>query len=1205
MGLLNAQSTKTYVCEKMRSWIFHQHSSMVTVALGITFIAISNDLLPSRMGVQAWTYNYTTDPLDWDSARLYCKKHFTDMVAIQNKDEIAYLNKTLPKPDKGYYWIGIRKRQEKWTWVGTNKVLTPEAENWAMGEPNDLGDGQDCVEIYIKRHKDTAKWNDENCKNKKGTICYTASCSKKSCQNGTCVETIGDFKCRCYLGFEGPRCERAVECPEVSDVPSGGSMNCSHPIPPHRCNSTCEFRCDKGFLLQGAQRTECDATGQWTHPAPNCTVVTCDPLLVPSGVHFTCENPLGASSYNSTCNFSCKAGHTLTGPANLTCLASGAWSAAAPVCEVVRCGQLNAPLNGKLRCQDPLEKFSYNSTCWSECDSGFILKGSSSTHCSARGQWSHALPVCQAVECPGVSDAPGGGRMNCSHPISLNSFNSTCEFRCDEGFLLQGAQRTECDATGQWTHPAPNCTVVTCDPLLVPSGVHFTCENPLGASSYNSTCNFSCKAGHTLTGPANLTCLASGAWSAAAPVCEVVRCGQLNDPLNGKLRCQDPLEKFSYNSTCWSECDSGFILKGSSSTHCSARGQWSHALPICQAVECPAVTDAPSGGSMNCSHPISPNSFNSTCEFRCDEGFLLQGAQRTECDATGQWTHPSPNCTAVRCEHLKAPSNGTLRCQDPLEKFSYNSTCWSECDSGFILKGSSSTHCSARGRWSHALPICQVVTCDPLLVPSGVHFTCENPLGASSYNSTCNFSCKAGHTLTGPANLTCLASGAWSAAAPVCEVVGCGQLNDPLNGKLRCQDPLEKFSYNSTCWSECDSGFILKGSSSTHCSARGRWSHALPICQAVECPAVTDAPSGGSMNCSHPISPNSFNSTCEFRCDEGFLLQGAQRTECDATGQWTHPSPNCTAVRCEHLKAPSNGTLRCQDPLEKFSYNSTCWSECDSGFILKGSSSTHCSARGRWSHALPICQVVTCDPLLVPSGVHFTCENPLGASSYNSTCNFSCKAGHTLTGPANLTCLASGAWSAAAPVCEVVRCGQLNDPLNGKLRCQDPLEKFSYNSTCWSECDSGFILKGSSSTHCSARGRWSHALPICQAVECPAVSDAPGGRSMNCSHPISANSFNSTCEFRCDEGFLLQGAQSTECDATGLWTHPAPNCTVIERPLSAALLMYTAVGIASVLGLFGLIGVGLFVRHLTKKASSSMDETLWNTGINPVFDVNI
>ncbi|XP_062407990.1 P-selectin-like [Sardina pilchardus] len=1081
MGLLNAESTQTYVCEKMRPWVFHQHSSMVTVALGIAFIAISNDLLlSSRTGAQAWTYNYTTDLLTYDLARSYCKKNFTDLVAIQNKEEIAYLNKTLPKPEKGYYWIGIRKREGKWTWVGTGQVLTPEAENWAAGEPNDLGDGQDCVEIYIKRDKDTAKWNDENCMKKKGAICYTASCSEKSCQNGTCVETIGDFKCRCYLGFVGPRCERAVECPAMSSAPSRGSMNCSQPIPPHRCNSTCEFRCDEGFLLQGAQRTECNATGQWTHPSPTCTVVTCAPLLVPAGVDFTCENPLGASSYNSTCNFSCKTGHTLMGPANLTCLASGTWSAAAPVCEVVRCGQLNASLNGKLRCQDPLAKFSYNSTCWSECDSGFILKGNSSTHCSAQGQWSHALPVCQAVVCPAMSDAPSGGSMNCSHPISPNSFNSTCEFRCDESFLLQGAQRTECRATGQWTHPPPTCTavrceylkapsngmlrcqnplgefsysstcwsecdsgfilkgnssthcsargrwsqalpvcqVVTCAPLLVPAGVDFTCENPLGASSYNSTCNFSCKTGHTLTGPANLTCLASGTWSAAAPVCEVVRCGQLNASLNGKLRCQDPLEKFSYSSTCWSECDSGFILKGNSSTRCSAQGQWSHALPVCRAVECPAVSDAPSGGSMNCSHPISPHSFNSTCEFRCDEGFLLQGAQRTECDATGQWTHPSPTCTAVRCEHLKAPSNGTLRCQNPLVQFSYNSTCWSECDSGFIFKGNSSTHCSARGRWSHALPVCQVVTCAPLLVPAGVDFTCENPLGASSYNSTCNFSCKTGHTLTGPANLTCLASGTWSAAAPVCEV--------------------------------------------------------------VECPAMSDAPSGGSMNCSHPISPNSFNSTCEFRCDEGFLLQGAQRTECDATGQWTHPSPTCTAVRCEHLKAPSNGTLR----------------------------------------------------------------------------------------------------------------------------CQNPLEKFSYSSTCWSECDSGFILKGNSSMHCSARGRWSHTLPVCQAVECPAVPDAPSGGGVNCSHPIALHSFTSSCEFRCDEGLQLQGALRIECDHIGQWTPEAPTCKVSEEPLGAALLKYTAVGGASVLGLLGLIGAGLFVRHLTKKDSSSVGEA-WNSGINPVFDSSI
>lgn len=135
--------------------------------------ALCSDLLQSGMVIQAWTYNYTTDPpMNWESARHYCRQHFTDMVAIQNKKEITYLNELLPR-NPGYYWIGIRKVEEKWTWVGTKKVLTPEAENWATGEPNDLGDGQDCVEFYIKREIDTAKWNDENCAKTKGTICYT------------------------------------------------------------------------------------------------------------------------------------------------------------------------------------------------------------------------------------------------------------------------------------------------------------------------------------------------------------------------------------------------------------------------------------------------------------------------------------------------------------------------------------------------------------------------------------------------------------------------------------------------------------------------------------------------------------------------------------------------------------------------------------------------------------------------------------------------------------------------------------------------------------------------------------------------------------------------------------------------------------------------------------------------------------------------
>lgn len=68
-----------------------------------------SDLTGETGGVQAWTYNYSVNQnLDWDSARQWCRQHYTDMVAIQNQEEIVYLNTMLPRNSQ-YYWIGLRK----------------------------------------------------------------------------------------------------------------------------------------------------------------------------------------------------------------------------------------------------------------------------------------------------------------------------------------------------------------------------------------------------------------------------------------------------------------------------------------------------------------------------------------------------------------------------------------------------------------------------------------------------------------------------------------------------------------------------------------------------------------------------------------------------------------------------------------------------------------------------------------------------------------------------------------------------------------------------------------------------------------------------------------------------------------------------------------------------------------------------------------
>ncbi|XP_072555964.1 L-selectin-like [Paramormyrops kingsleyae] len=220
--------------------------------------------------VEAWTYHYNTSPSrDWNSARQFCCQHYTDMVAIQNQKEIVHLNEILPQNPK-YYWIGIRKVGNVWTWVGTNKTLTEESENWAAGEPNNKESQEDCVEIYIKREKETAKWNDETCTKEKGTICYNASCSPHACSGyGECVETIGNYSCSCQPGFQGPHCEEAQRC-RMLTAPPHGNLSCSHPHGNFSFNSSCDIRCEEGYFLNGTASTRCGSLGTWTETPGMC-----------------------------------------------------------------------------------------------------------------------------------------------------------------------------------------------------------------------------------------------------------------------------------------------------------------------------------------------------------------------------------------------------------------------------------------------------------------------------------------------------------------------------------------------------------------------------------------------------------------------------------------------------------------------------------------------------------------------------------------------------------------------------------------------------------------------------------------------------------------------------------------------------------------------------------------------------------------------
>uniref|UniRef100_A0A3B1JLQ4 E-selectin n=1 Tax=Astyanax mexicanus TaxID=7994 RepID=A0A3B1JLQ4_ASTMX len=621
--------------------------------------------------VQGWSYNYSNTKMNWDEARTFCKKNYTDMVAIQNHGEINHLNSILPRVS-GYYWIGIRKINNSWTWVGTNKKLTAEAENWAKHEPNNGRNNEDCVEIYIKREKDEGKWNDESCKKKKTALCYTASCEKDSCSyHGECVETINSHKCECFEGFYGEKCENVVKC-QAEDIfnPENGSVHCVHPNGGFSYNSQCEYTCNEGYQAVGSQTTRCESLATWSTKPPTCEPVQCSEISEPLHATMQCNHPLGIFSYQSTCEFSCQEGYTLTSSSSskLMCEATGQWNDSKPICEAVLCPALEDPANGRMTCSG--ERSSYGSICSFSCNEGFQLKGTPEVSCTESAEFvfcfntktsTNALLLfvvySTAVQCSEISE-PLHATMQCNHPLGIFSYQSTCEFSCQEGYTLTSSSSSKlmCEATGQWNDSKPICEAILCPGLEDPANGRMTCSGE--RSSYGSICSFSCNEGFQLKGTPEVSCTESAEWSQEMPLNTrlinlllyffivyptAVQCSEISEPLHATMQCNHPLGIFSYQSTCEFSCQEGYTLTSSSSSKlmCEVTGQWNDSKPICEAVLCPALED-PANGRMTCSGERS--SYGSICSFSCNEGFQLKGTPEVSCTESAEWSQEMPYC---------------------------------------------------------------------------------------------------------------------------------------------------------------------------------------------------------------------------------------------------------------------------------------------------------------------------------------------------------------------------------------------------------------------------------------------------------------------------------------------------------------------------------------------------------------------------------
>ncbi|XP_038596413.1 LOW QUALITY PROTEIN: low affinity immunoglobulin epsilon Fc receptor [Tachyglossus aculeatus] len=108
-------------------------------------------------------YYFGEEMKTWIQAKSACLALQGHLVIIHSKEEQAFLTK---KATLKGYWIGLRNSvlEEQLLWVDSSQL---DYTNWNFGEPNNLGQGEDCVMM-----RSNGKWNDATCRGgQEGWIC--------------------------------------------------------------------------------------------------------------------------------------------------------------------------------------------------------------------------------------------------------------------------------------------------------------------------------------------------------------------------------------------------------------------------------------------------------------------------------------------------------------------------------------------------------------------------------------------------------------------------------------------------------------------------------------------------------------------------------------------------------------------------------------------------------------------------------------------------------------------------------------------------------------------------------------------------------------------------------------------------------------------------------------------------------------------------
>ncbi|XP_052315765.1 sushi, von Willebrand factor type A, EGF and pentraxin domain-containing protein 1 isoform X3 [Oncorhynchus keta] len=948
-----------------------------------------------------------------------------------------------------------------------------------------------------------------------------------SCVTGFVPGDPYDMRCQGSLKWSRapPACQR-VTCgdpPRVdnSDVTLKGTTYLS----------TVLYTCAEGYRLQGSEEVVCEASGEWSSPAPLCASIHCgDPPALRDAATIGDDHALG-----SKVHYVCKEGYTLIGPETRECLSTGQWSPTSAQCVPRSCGPPPSIDHAIAHAGHQL----FGDTANYFCTDGYTAGNNSKVVCNAQGVWAppegQEDPHCIANFCQRPTDLPHAILDSANKPKYAS--NTEVSYKCEEGFVLNTTATLKCMIGGKWM-PSPydvGCVPVRCSK---PSGIE---RGYVSGTNYSfgAMVAYSCDKGFLIRGEKRRTCKANGEWGGVLPVCQPVSCPFPPPLKNGFIQNKG---RFFFNSKVTYACNAGYRLTGRPVRLCQANRQWSNGdSPVCHLLTCdppPSILHGQYRGSVF--------EVGRKVEYVCDEGYEIAGEAVWTCLKYGKWDKSRrPHCSPVQCPEPPLEENHlVLRSLD-----SDSGTVELSCEDGYVLHGARTLHCTPAQEWNDTFPVCKQVFCGP---PPEVAFgdPSSAPLSAPSYfSSVVRYSCMDGFTLRKEGSVTCQADGHWSSPVPECIPVECPQPVEIANGIVDVQGLM----YLSTALYSCKPGYTLVGNATVLCGESGLWIGGVPSCRPIECSVPKEIPNGKVA-----YTKLQFSHAVTYSCRRGYRLQGPETLKCLANGQWDQETPVCVQIYCAPPNPIDNGFVEGLD--HKFGV--TIFYSCFPGFQLVGQNHLTCEEFG-WSSSVPVCVPSDCGlPPHIDFGDYLRLLDPnaelagrdaaitsklIGGATvafslmdmrflHGTVIVYRCHKGYELTAPTALVCLEDGGWNGTAPMCVPAECEEPSSPDHGSVNITDT----TLGSLVKYSCEQGYELEGESVRQCVTGRQWSDVPPVCRPISC----DDPGNIDNGSNH-VDSFLYLGVLHYECNSGFNLKGGDTRTCQADARWDGEKPWCEPI------------------------------------------------------------